>query len=77
VSATNKTCLSATDSSGVSAIVWSCIVIYIGAHLDRHLWSIVRVTHLSGHVEAEVWVVWNQVLSNLDHLSSTLLESLR
>ena len=37
-------------------------------HLDGDLWRVVRVAHLGGHVEAEVGVVRDDIVADLDHL---------
>ena len=40
--------------------------------LDRDFWWVMGVGQLAGHVEAEIWVIRDHVVPNLDHLAATL-----
>ncbi len=40
--------------------------------LDRDFWWVMGVGQLAGHVEAEIWVVGDHIVPNLDDLAATL-----
>lgn len=40
--------------------------------LDRDFWWVMGVCQLAGHVEAEIWVVGDHIVPNLDDLAATL-----
>lgn len=46
-------------------------------HLDRHLRWVVGVGQLAGHVEAEVWVVGNHIVTDLDDFATALQHQAR